>query len=168
MSCGFLASFFAWSSDSLFCQGFFFHSFSRKLYSSPVLHESFAGVCFLKLEVLCSFFWYFGIENDICISIQIESKCTYSLSNIKCCYCCFWTFSVLLFQMEIFFSSKVYLEIRRAISSWASTKCKLYFFALFSFVRLIRFRKEASQKGLTLECKKRDFKKKKKKRLFPF
>ena len=110
MSCGFLASFFAWFSDSLFCQGFFFHSFSRKLYSSPVLHESFAGVCFLKLEVLCSFFSYFGIENDICISlIQIESKCTYSLSNIKCCcYCCFWTFSVLFgFKWKFFLQKSI-------------------------------------------------------------
>ena len=47
---------------------FFVKVFCLFFLGSFTVHQFYTKVCFLKLEVLCSFFSYFGIENDICIS----------------------------------------------------------------------------------------------------
>ena len=154
VSCGFLASFFAWSSDSLFCQGFLF-ILSRKLYGSPILHESLLPQTWSSLFFLF-IFWHWKWYMHQPFRLNQNDAHIHWAQHQNDCYCCsFEHFQSCFFKSLSGKSDEPFLvERARNVNSIFSRP-------LDSFVRLIRFREEASQKGLTLECKKRDFKKKK-------
>lgn len=160
VSCGFLASFFAWSSDSLFCQGFLF-ILSRKLYGSPILHESLLPQTWSSLFFLF-IFWHWKWYMHQPFRLNQNDAHIHWAQHQNDCYCCsFEHFQSCFFKWKFFFKSLSGKSDEPFLVERARNVNSIFSRPLDSFVRLIRFREEASQKGLTLECKKRDFKKKK-------